>query len=135
MNSDATGSDDPEFTVKGADGQDGQKLLKARGNHFSRRTVRHGEDDDPMGGCLREPQNMAEVAVRGDKGSTLGTADSEDAFVGFAREALVPDPHDVMTGRSQELDFSEAEILVDLELHGAVFVGTGMMFSRAASAP
>lgn len=83
----------------------------------------------------RKTHDVAEVAVQGDQGSLFRRTRFQNSGISGSSETLVPNPDRIMSDRLEELEFLPAEILVELELHGVRFAGTGMILSRAASAP
>jgi hypothetical protein len=93
------------------------------------------ENDDPGRLVRGEPQHLAEVVVEGDQHPSLIAADGEQRLVGRTAHAFVVDRRDVVPGGAQQLGTTAAEVLVELEFHAARSCGTGMMRSRAASAP
>jgi hypothetical protein len=48
---------------------------------------------------------------------------------------LIGDCDGIVAGSADQIGRTPAEILVELEFHAALSVGTGMIRSRAASAP
>lgn len=62
-------------------------------------------------------------------------ADPEDNLVGFPTQRFLANRGDIVPGGTKKERLSIAEILVKFESHDTLSVGTGMIRSRAASAP
>lgn len=78
---------------------------------------------------------MGKVEIQRDEHTVLGDHGRENVFVACSCQALFANGNRVVTGPAKKLDPVAANILVELELHPLVPIGTGMMRSRAASAP
>jgi len=93
------------------------------------------DDYDSCALLRRKAQDMAEAAIQGDECAPFACAYREQRLVARTPQALLMHGHDIMPGLNQQPFAAKPQILVELQLHAEVFVGTGMMCSRAASAP
>lgn len=78
---------------------------------------------------------MSEVPIESDQCSIFREADIENPIVSRTAELLLVDGRDVMPALAEEGYPAPADVLIDFNLHSAGSTGTGMMRSRAASAP
>ena len=92
-------------------------------NHDARRVLR------------RETEYLTEVPVERNENTLLSTAGLIQILIPNPAHALICNRRYVVTSDRQCLAPKLAEILVELEFHSAGVTGTGMMRSRAASAP
>lgn len=86
----------------------------------------------PLG---RKAKDITEPSIERNERTLLARADIQDARVCDPRQSLITHADGIMTACAHEPDFSFSEVLIELELHRSLWVGTGMIFSRAASAP
>jgi hypothetical protein len=93
------------------------------------------EHDDAGASFRREPRHLSEIMVERDENASFARACLEQSFVLGAAEALVAHGHHVVARRFEQLPSAASNVFVELELHARPVIGTGMMRSRAASAP
>jgi len=73
--------------------------------------------------------------IQRDERAFFRCACLKQRFILCATQSLISDCRHVVAGRPQKLNTSLADVFIKLELHATFSVGTGMMRSRAASAP
>src|SRR3954468_18192588 len=135
MDTHASWFNDPQRTRDRLVLKDGQEILQSVGdsaNGCSRPDVQHDYSSTPLRG---KTGNLAEVAIEGDERSPLSRTYLERFLVGDTVKTLFPHGHRIMAACLQQLQATASDVLVELELHATRSVGTGMMRSRAASAP
>jgi hypothetical protein len=126
---------DPQRTRDRLVLKDGQEILQSvddSSKGCSRPDVQHDYSSTPL---RRKTGNLAEIAIECDERSPLSRAYLEQFLVGDTVKTLVLHGHHIMAACLQELQATVSDVLVKLELHATRSVGTGMMRSRAASAP
>lgn len=78
---------------------------------------------------------MTEIPVERDQCSRLRNARFKEAFVGATAELLIVNGADVVSKATQKIGARPADIFIKLNSHSAGSTGTGIIRSRAASAP
>lgn len=92
--------------------------------------------NDSAGPLLRrKSQYLTEIMIERYERPFLPGADREQDFILGPLQLLIANGHHIVAGCLEKLQSTLADIFVELELHAARVVGTGMIFSRAASAP
>src|SRR3972149_8161456 len=135
MNPPAAGLDDPKLAGNWPARREREEAAQAglQARQRSRPAeVEHDNAGTPLG---RKARDLAEVAIQCDQGSAFRNASLEDDSVRCAAKPLLPHVRHVMAALPQEFDAAAAAVLIDLDLHSAGSSGTGMIRSRAASAP
>lgn len=131
----AAGLDDPKLAGDRPALRESEEVAQSVEEARPRRWAPEVEHDDAGAAFGRKSWDLPEIAIQGDEGAPFGHADVEHDAVGFATKALVVHADRIMAALAQKLDTASADILIDLELHPADSTGTGMIRSRAASAP
>jgi hypothetical protein len=86
-------------------------------------------------GRRRITKHLAKIAIQCDERSAFAPAYFEQRLVRRPSQPLIGDRDGIVAGSEDQIGRAPAEILVELELHAAFSLGTGMTHSRAASAP
>jgi hypothetical protein len=119
----ATNFHNPEFADDGLSFQRlGQRL------HRAHQTAVAGAPGQPDNGdtaavLRRETKWIGKVQIEADETTFLCAADFEHNSVCCARHPLSRDGRYVVTGRSQNINATLAEVLVQLELHAEAAMG------------
>ena len=93
------------------------------------------EYHDAGAGRGRVAKHLAEIAVQRDERSPFSRAHFEQFLIRRASQPFTGHCNGIMAGGADQIGCAPAEVLVKLESHAALSVGTGMTRSRATSAP
>ncbi len=135
MNPNPPGLDDPELVLDRSLSSQGQEFSKARQQRIGRRSGWKLENRNAVRPFRGKAQNVAEIVVQRDEDPGFLTANPVDLGIRSAAEILLANQHDVVARSLKKALGTPPEVLVELDLHPALAVGTGMMRSRAASEP
>ncbi len=90
---------------------------------------------DAGAGGWRIAKHLTKITIQCDERSALAPADFKQYLVRRSAQPLTGNRNSIVAGSADQIGRAPAEILVELEFHAAVSAGTGMICSRAASAP
>jgi hypothetical protein len=93
------------------------------------------QNDDARGLFGRKAPNVSEIAIHSHQDTGFVGTSPIDALINRSRQPLLTNSHNVMATLLQDGHAAAADILVGFDFHAAGSTGTGMMRSRAASAP
>lgn len=83
----------------------------------------------------RVAEHLAKIAVQCDERSAFVLAHLKQCFVRHPTQPLTDNRNSIVAGSADQIGRVPTEILVELEFHAAFSAETGMICSRAASAP
>lgn len=129
------GFHDPQVVAQGLRPHECQEFHEALSNRIGSRVRRKFQDHNPVRACRRDTEHVAEVVIEADEGPILPHGGLEYRLVRAAAKPLQVHGRGIVPRPSQEIRLTFPEVLVELELHAPVSVGTGMIRSRDTSAP
>src|SRR3974390_1150833 len=135
MNANASRFDYAQCTCDGLPLQDREEVLQSLDDPSkdrSRAGVQHDYSGSPPG---RKSGDPAEIPIERNQRSALSRTNLEQFLVVDAVKVLIPHSHHVMAGRFEELQATTPNVFIKLDLHATESTGTGIVRSRAASAP
>ena len=135
MHTNPPGFNDPEGTGDWLCTQQKCQLGDARFNRRRRLTSRASQDRHSFSCFGRKAQDFREVEIKGDKHPALVTAHFVNSNIWDSAEPLLKYSHNIVTIRLKHIFAERSQVLVKFQLHFAVITGTGMIRSRATSAP
>jgi hypothetical protein len=135
MHPDAPWFDDPERTRHRPGLRKSKKLAKSGLKQTKRRGSAKFENNDACRSRWVEPRYLTEIVIERYEHSSFCDTDLENPLVRRALEFLIANCQDVAASLPEQVYAAAADILVCLDLQAAGSVDTGIILSRAASAP
>jgi hypothetical protein len=83
----------------------------------------------------RKANDLAKIMVQRDEGALFGNRRLEDPFIVFTSQSFLSNRLNVMADGFQKGLSPATNVFIQFKFHAPVSVGTGMIRSRAASAP
>src|SRR3972149_7273547 len=83
----------------------------------------------------RKTKNMTKIVIQSNQCTSFFHNRIENNIIRLSSESFFTNSFYIMPGSSEQFQPSFTDVLIQLEFHADVSVGTGMIRSRAASAP
>src|SRR6266403_2966233 len=135
MDSKTSGFDDPQCAIRRPRAENNEEFSYAIEEGCMGRPRPDLEYHDAGAGSGRVAKHLAEIAVQRNEGSLFSRAHFEQSLVRRASQAFTGHCNGIVASSADQIGCAPAEVLVNLEPHAALSVGTGMTRSRATSAP